>query len=185
MILPTPSRYNPALALAWACALFLCACQPDKPEASSGSAGAKHYFSMQLESHPVFLQLALTEAEQARGLMHRESLEPDHGMLFVFQKPGQRAFWMRNTRIPLDLAYLDASGTVLELHKLYPYDERPVQSRSKDISLVLEMNRGWFAAQGLGVGSRLDAKAIHQAIRRRGHNPADYSIRPAVQSKQP
>ena len=59
MILPTPSRYNPALALAWACALFLCACQPDKPEASSGSAGAKHYFSMQLESHPVFLQLGI------------------------------------------------------------------------------------------------------------------------------
>ena len=50
--------------------------------------------------------------------MYQERLEPNHGMLFVFEDINPRAFWMRNTGIPLDLAYLDASGTLLELHKL-------------------------------------------------------------------
>lgn len=178
------AKFNllPILLLA---GFLLCACQPNKQKQAVANIGVEHYFPMHLEGHPVFLQVALTEAEQAQGLMYRESLEPDHGMLFVFQQPGSRAFWMRNTKIPLDLAYLDAGGTVLELHKLYPFDERPVKSRSNRISLVLEMNRGWFAAHELGTGSRLDAGQILQAIRDRGQDPGEYSIHSSAVQMQP
>ena len=122
------------------------------------------------------LQLALSQAELIRGLMYRDSLQPDHGMLFVFNQPGPRAFWMRNTRIPLDLAYLDANGTVLEIHKLYPYNETTVPSRSQAVQFVIEMNRGWFKTNDLGVGAQLDLQSVAEAITARGQSPVQFGL---------
>ncbi len=137
---------------------------------------AEHYFPVQLAEKPIYLQLALTDSEQTRGLMHRSSLKLNHGMLFIFEESDQRAFWMRNTSIPLDLAYLDPSGTVLEIHKLYPYDERPVPSRSKNISLVLEMNQGWFRTNQVSQGSRINCQAVESAVRSRGFDPEKFAV---------
>jgi len=126
------------------------------------------YFPIQMGDKTLHLQLALHQAERSKGLMHRESLDPDHGMLFVFDDVAPRAFWMRNTRIPLDLAYLNANGTLLELHKLYPYDEVSVPSRSQEVVIVIEMNRGWFARNEIEPGSKLDMNALTNAIQARG-----------------
>ena len=160
----------------FACALILGACQPTSSNESVEQIPADHYFPIPFAGNSIYLQLALTESEQAQGLMHRNSLKENHGMLFIFQKAKPRAFWMKNTRIPLDLAYLDPSGTVLEVHKLYPYDERSVPSRSKNISLVLEMNQGWFNANQVHPGSRIDCQTIRTAIRARGFNPEEFSV---------
>ena len=156
----------------------LVACQPESSPREDGSAqvSAATYFPIQLEELRLYLQLALTESEQSRGLMFREQLAADHGMLFVFDQPGPRAFWMRNTRIKLDLAYLDKSGRIVEIHKLYPYSETPVPSRSQAVQFVIEMNRGWFQANQAGVGAQLDIEAVRKAIVARGKSPKTFGL---------
>ncbi|WP_052293164.1 DUF192 domain-containing protein [Coraliomargarita akajimensis] len=154
-----------------------CSSENESPTATTQTVVSKDtYFPAKLGSKELQLQLALNDAERAKGLMFRESLNINHGMLFVFEKSGPRAFWMKNTLIPLDLAYLDHTGTVLELHKLYPHDERPVASRSQSVSMVLEMNSGWFEQNQLSPGARLDLEAIKSAIQARGHQPENFSL---------
>lgn len=159
--------------------LTLSACEPKtqtNAEPTPAPASADTYFPLTLDGTTLHLQIALSPSEQARGLMYRESLEKDHGMLFVFDQPGPRAFWMRNTKIKLDLAYLDATGTVQEVHKLYPYSETTVPSRSQAVQFVIEMNRGWFNANALGTGAQLDLDAVRKAIRARGQSPESFGL---------
>jgi len=87
--------------------------------------------------------------------MYRESLPENHAMLFVFEGPRQASFWMRNTRIPLSIAYLDASGKILEIHDMQPFDETSIRSRSLAVAFALEVNQGWFRKQGIGPGDRV------------------------------
>ena len=137
---------------------------------------AHTYFPISIEKIPLKLQLALTQSEQAQGLMHRDSMPEDHGMLFLFKYPGPRSFWMRNTKIPLDLAYFDASGRLLEIHPLYPYNENAVRSRSRHVLIVVETNQGWFRRNNVQPGAQIDLKALKKAVSARGHSPDDYSF---------
>ena len=122
------------------------------------------------------LQLALKPAEQQKGLMYRESLDNDHGMLFLFDRPDKRVFWMRNTSIPLDIGYFDSSGQLLEVHKLFPYDETVVNSRSREVLIAVETNRGWYAANGIQVGDRIDMSSLAFALESLKYNKT--SIKP-------
>jgi uncharacterized membrane protein (UPF0127 family) len=96
--------------------------------------------------------------------MHRESLDKDHGMLFLFDSPDKRGFWMRNTCIPLDIGYFDSQGQLLEVHKLFPFDETAVNSRSREVLIAVETNRGWYAANGIQVGERIDMNSLDIAV---------------------
>lgn len=108
-------------------------------------------------------EVAVTPEEQARGLMFRESLAENAGMLFVFEAPRRASFWMRNTRIPLSIAYLTADGTVAEIHELQPFNERAVASRSEDIAYALEVNQGWFRKHRIAPGDRIQGlEAVRQ-----------------------
>ena len=100
-------------------------------------------------------EVATSPDQQQRGLMYRESLPENHAMLFVFEGPRQASFWMRNTRIPLSIAYLDASGKILEIHDMQPFDETSIRSRSLAVAFALEVNQGWFRKQGIGPGDRV------------------------------
>lgn len=100
-------------------------------------------------------EVATSPDQQQRGLMYRESLPENHAMLFVFEGPRQASFWMRNTRIPLSIAYLDASGKILEVHDMQPFDETSIRSRSPAVAFALEVNQGWFRKQGIGPGDRV------------------------------
>ncbi|MDR1192086.1 MAG: DUF192 domain-containing protein [Verrucomicrobiales bacterium] len=111
------------------------ACQP-KPAPQTTALTIAHV--------TINVEIADTPATMQRGLMFRATLPADHGMLFVFEQPRRASFWMRNTSIPLTIAYLDAAGRILELHDLFPYDETPVPSHSANITYALEMNQGWF-----------------------------------------
>ena len=104
--------------------------------------------------HRITVELARRPEEQHRGLMFRESLPPDHGMLFVFPADDVQEFWMRNTVIPLSIAYADASGRIVRIADLEPLDERPVTSIAP-ARYALEMHRGWFAAHGVAAGDRI------------------------------
>ncbi|CAA6693237.1 MULTISPECIES: DUF192 domain-containing protein [unclassified Lentimonas] len=157
--------------------LLLGACAPKEPTIIPESNDT--YFPISIGGAPLQLQLALIQSEQSKGLMHRDSMPKDHGMLFLFQQAGPRAFWMRNTRIPLDIGYFDASGRLLEIHALYPYDENSVPSRSQEVLIAVETNRGWFARNNITPGAQIDLKALTQAIKRRGQSPANFQLQPA------
>jgi len=88
--------------------------------------------------------------------MFRDSLPEDRGMLFIFEQPKQASFWMRNTKIPLSIAYIDSAGKILEIKSMNPLDETVVLSNSDQIAYALEVNQGWFARHGIAIGAKID-----------------------------
>jgi uncharacterized protein len=93
-------------------------------------------------------------ASRARGLMHREALAANAGMLFVFEAAGPQCMWMKNTRIPLSVAFLDAKGEIINIADMTPHSEE-AHCAARPALYALEMTRGWFAARGIKPGMRL------------------------------
>lgn len=93
--------------------------------------------------------------EQQAGLMYRDNLPKNSGMLFILDPPRRAAFWMKNTLLPLSIAYIAASGRILEIHDLEPGNETSVPSAFPQIAYALEMNQGWFDQAGILPGERL------------------------------
>jgi uncharacterized membrane protein (UPF0127 family) len=87
--------------------------------------------------------------------MNRESLESNHGMLFIFPFPKQATFWMHNTSIPLDLAFISSEEVILEILPLVPFEEKRVASKSDQVAYALEVSRDWFASRGLKPGLKV------------------------------
>jgi uncharacterized membrane protein (UPF0127 family) len=135
-----------AVALNWA------ACGNGTPPAVPGAQLPVDWLTV--DGHRITVELARRPAERSRGLMFRESLPADHGMLFLFSVDEVQTFWMRNTKIPLSIAYADASGRIVRIADLEPLDERPVTS-IVPARYALEMNRGWFAAHGVVAGDEI------------------------------
>jgi uncharacterized membrane protein (UPF0127 family) len=105
--------------------------------------------------HAFKVELALTSAEQARGLMWRESLPTGAGMLFLYDSPTRASFWMRNTLIPLDLIFIGADGRIVNIHaNARPLDETAILSKSP-VTGVLEINGGLAARLGIRPGDRV------------------------------
>lgn len=114
--------------------------------------GARHHFTV---------ELALTREQQIQGLMFREEMALDHGMLFVFPDRAQRSFWMRNTLISLDMLFIDGDGTVINIEeRAVPLDERPRYSSDGPAQAVLEINGGVAGLLGIRPGDRV----IHDAF---------------------
>lgn len=105
-------------------------------------------------SRTVQVEVAATPQQRQQGLMWRQELDPDWGMLFVFPGLSGGGFWMRNTYVPLDIAYIGADGTVQEIRAAKPLDET-VLTPVLPYRYVLEVNQGWFEEHGLGVGSKV------------------------------
>ena len=104
------------------------------------------------------VELAQTAAEQSRGLMFRERLAEERGMLFVFARETKAGFWMKNTKVPLSIAFIDGDGTILETQEMEALSKelhRPAQP----YSYALEVNQGWFERHGLGAGDRVEIPA--------------------------
>lgn len=95
-----------------------------------------------------------TPDQRATGLMNRFSLQPDHGMLFVFDRPQPLAFWMKNTYIPLSIAFVDAAGVIINIEDMRPQDESTHWSQANAL-YAIEVKQGWFAAKGVGPGGRV------------------------------
>jgi len=96
-------------------------------------------------------ELAVTPQERAQGLMHRESLGDGEGMLFIFEKDEVLSFWMRNTLIPLSIAYIAYDGRIIDIKDMYALDESPVRS-SRSVRYALEVPQGWFSRAGVREG---------------------------------
>ncbi len=101
------------------------------------------------------VEIADDEAERSRGLMYRQSLPANHGMLFVYPDERRLGFWMRNTLIPLDIAYLDRAGRIVDIQQMEPQTSETHYSRAPAM-YALEMNQGWFAEHGVAVGALVE-----------------------------
>ncbi len=95
---------------------------------------------------------ALTDRQIKTGMMFRKTMGDNEGMLFVFNRPKQQGFWMKNCFVPMSAAYIDPQGRINEIVKLEPHNIRSVVSKSFQIQYVLEAPRGWFKKNGLGPG---------------------------------
>lgn len=109
------------------------------------------------------VELADDEAERAQGLMFREKMAADAGMLFVYPQPQRAVFWMKNTLLPLDMIFVGENGKVLSVHSgAIPLDETPIDG-GPGVQYVLEVNSGVAAAQGIAPGAELRHPAIDPA----------------------
>jgi uncharacterized membrane protein (UPF0127 family) len=104
--------------------------------------------------HNIKAEVAETPQEHEIGLMHRTSMGSNEGMIFVFDRPGQQCFWMKNTLIPLAVAFVADDGTIVNLDEMKPQTLDPHCS-TKQVRFVLEMNTGWFTKRGIKAGSKL------------------------------
>lgn len=107
--------------------------------------------------HNISAEVAQSPQERATGLMLRQSMPANQGMLFVFEQAEQQCFWMKNTLIPLDIAFVADDGTIINIEPMKPLS-LDNHCSAKPVRLVLEMNMGWFAKKGVSVGSRLTGK---------------------------
>ncbi len=165
----SPPRLLPALAAAL---MLLAACGGgEKKAAAAAPRPADTYFPIKIGDRTVRMQVAALPNETQQGLMFRKELGTDDGMLFIFTRPQQLGFYMRNTTIPLDIGYLDAKGVLREIYPLHPLDERSVVSRARDVQFALEVNQGWFRRNGVAPGAQLDLAAVTAALRERGLKP--------------
>jgi uncharacterized protein len=110
--------------------------------------------------HPIKVEVAQTEAQRSQGLMFRKSLGRDGGMLFIFDDPGYYAMWMKNTLIPLSVAFVDANGTILNVADMEPQtlDSHAAQGPAV---YAIETNKGWFAEHHVGAGDKVTGLPRH------------------------
>ncbi len=122
---------------------------------------------LEVNGKKVQAELAIDDDSRTRGLMFRESMAADAGMLFIWPEHGgdrdyrrsgdesglaRRSFWMRNTTLPLSIAFIADDGKILQIEDLRPKDERHVMSKD-EVRFALEMNQGWFQKNGIGPGA--------------------------------
>lgn len=128
---------------------------------SSGAAYASDLRTLTIDSGgeevEVRVEIADSPDEQVRGLMERTALAEDRGMLFVFPDEEVRSFWMKNTLIPLSIAYMDSEGRIVDLQDMKPLDdEEPHYVSSEPAQFALEVNKGFFEEHGVEVGDRAE-----------------------------
>jgi uncharacterized membrane protein (UPF0127 family) len=104
--------------------------------------------------HRIEAEVAANQESRMQGLMHRKSMAPNRGMLFVFPRAERYCMWMRNTLLPLSVAFLDDQGKILNIEDMQPETEDN-HCASAPARFALEMNLGWFAQKGIASGQRL------------------------------
>ena len=104
--------------------------------------------------HRIQAEVAATDATRSRGLMYRKELAPNHGMLFVFEQANVQCFWMRNTLLPLSIAFILDDGTITNIADMAPMTENSHCSTAP-VRYTLEMEQGWFAKRGITAGKKI------------------------------
>ena len=104
--------------------------------------------------HQIDAQVASTPEQRMTGLMHRKEMPQHEGMLFVFEQPARQCFWMKNTLLPLSVAFVEDDGTIANIDEMKP-QTLDSHCSAKPVRYVLEMNTGWFAKKGIRAGQKL------------------------------
>jgi uncharacterized membrane protein (UPF0127 family) len=115
---------------------------------------AEQTVSLTIKSFQVKAEVADRPATRARGLMHRESLPDNHGMLFVFDSPSRQCMWMKNTPLPLSVAFIKADGRIANIAQMQPQTET-IHCSTENVLYALEMTQGWFWARAVKPGDAI------------------------------
>lgn len=134
------------------------------------------YFDLTVGKVKLKVEVAALPEERQRGLMFRKSMGDDRGMIFIFKNATKQRFWMKNTRIPLDIGYFSSNGSLVEIHKAKPHDLSGVPSHSRDIQFVLELNVNAYKNLGIQLGDRIDLKLISEILQKRRLQPSEYNL---------
>lgn len=111
-------------------------------------------FPLSVAGHALRVEVAHTDEARMRGLMFRRHLPESQGMIFIYADRSRQAMWMKNTPIPLSVAFLDEQGRIMNIEDMAPHSEESHWSAGK-AAYALEMNRGWFAKRGIKAGARV------------------------------
>lgn len=122
----------------------------------SQQISAAEFIEFRKDEHRLLAEVALTPSQRSRGLMWRKEMPENVGMLFILDPQPKQCFWMRNTYIPLTLAFLDDQFRILQLNDMQPLSEE-MHCANTPAHFALEVNQGWFSRQGITVGDQLDA----------------------------
>ncbi len=122
----------------------------------------KNLLPLLINDHKVYVEIARTEQEKARGLMFRQKLGENEGMLFVFEQEELLSFWMKNTFLPLSIAFIDRQGKIIDIQDMEPFSLNTHRS-AKPAQYALEVNKGWFGKNGIKVG---DVVTIPASLRK-------------------
>ena len=138
---------------AFACTMLLAVMLP-------ASAAELPQRTLTIGDNRFVVEVAATPQTRETGLMNRFSLQQDHGMLFVFEAPQPLAFWMKNTYIPLSIAFVDRNGRILNIEDMRPQDESTHWSKGPAL-YAIEMRQGWFASKGIAAGDSVGGLTTH------------------------
>jgi uncharacterized membrane protein (UPF0127 family) len=125
--------------------------------AVSVPAGAQQLpeIALTVNGHKLTAEVAHTDPARTQGLMHRRILPEDRGMLFVFSGVARHAMWMMNTYIPLSVAFIDESGTIINIEDMKPHTQ-DTHPAAKPAKYALEVNLGWFKNHGIKPGAKVE-----------------------------
>jgi len=157
-------RARIAVAVALAASI---GCHSDRPaphptgEVAAAAAARPRWAYLYAGATEIRAEIAATPESRQVGLMHRRSLEPDSGMIFVFPRRFDLDFWMMNTPLGLSIAFLGDDGTVASISEMLPGDGIPAELQrhyraGAEVRLALEMEAHWFERHGLKAGDRID-----------------------------
>lgn len=124
------------------------------PSGSPSASPAPLFLPARFGEVALQVELARTDAEQQKGLMFRKTMPADQGMLFVFEREQHLGFWMKNTYLPLSIAFLNADFVIVDIQDMMPLDEKTHLSAAPAL-YALEMNQGWFREHKIGIGAKL------------------------------
>lgn len=122
---------------------------------SRSKSGLNDTMYIKIGKVSLLVEIADTPSKRSVGLMHRTKLANDRGMLFVFPEEDYLSFWMKNTKIPLDIGYFNQDGILLEIYSMKPNQESEVYGSRKKAIYALEVNQGWFSENGIIPGAVL------------------------------
>lgn len=133
-------------------ALYQCSPQDRGTSKQEHKAPVAAMPTLTVGAKSLHIEIVQNDEERMRGLMHREQLPENQGMLFVFEESRIQSFWMRNTFIALDIAFIDANGRIIDIQRMQPLDETKSYQSPAPVPYVLEVNAGWFERNGIKVG---------------------------------
>lgn len=112
-------------------------------------------YTLRIRNHEIRAEAANTEESRRRGLMFRDRLGENSGMVFSYPEAGVNAMWMKNTRVALSVAFIDRNGRILNIEDMEPFSEQSHASAG-EAAYALEMNRGWFRKRGIKARDRVE-----------------------------
>ena len=114
--------------------------------------------NIDIKGYSFTVEMAFAPSTRTCGLSHRSSLQEYHGMLFLYPNPRPLSFWMKDTQIPLSIAFIDETGRILSIQKMVPMQIEERYRSPKPVRYALEVNQGWFAKHNIAVGYVIDLK---------------------------